>query len=189
MQRGLAEHGNAMQQTKAFTVGNKENYRWAECNCEARIFSAHQEFTKCISWDPPWADHLLAATCPENWKDHRKRFPGEIFPVFKQLLCTGCTVPAYGRWPPYSLPQLLIVDVSPRSVRAGQVWGGLSQRYLTASEKQQFRNILEYRLHQDTLFLPFNCTLSRNCSQPHTYTTSCGCLHTHILYRNVYINT
>lgn len=123
-QQGLAEHSHAMQQTKVFTVGNK-NYIWAECSFEARIFSAHQEFTKCISWDPPSADHPLAVTCPENWKDQSKRLLEGIFSICKPLLCMGCTSA--------SLPQLLIAGVSPSSEKSTARNGNKLHLVLTSS--------------------------------------------------------
>lgn len=123
---------------------------------------------------------FLQLPAQRTGKTRVKVFQGEFSPFLSHCFVQDAQVPAYGHWPPYSLPQLLIADVSPKNVRAGKVWGGLSLRYPTVSEKQQFRNILDCRLHQDTLFLPLNCTLSRNCSQPHTYKTSCVCVYTYL---------
>lgn len=152
-------------------------------------FSQHTRSTQNTRYEIFYDQSVFSH--PPAWRTGKSRVKRGIFSIFKPLLCTGCTSVDLQAMTPIYFTHLPVVDISPRSVRTGQVWWGRgrSQKKPTKLEKEQFRNILDCRLHQDTLLLPLNCTLSRNCSHPHAYTTSRGCLYTHTLHINVYIDT
>lgn len=152
--------------------GGNKNFRWAVRNCETRIFPAH-EFIKCISGDSPTSrpsSHRTGKT---------RRFQGEFSLFLSLCFVQDPYLPAYGKWHPSKSHTAANICLT-KQCKSRTSLGCSFPETPNDIRNQQFGNILDCRLHQDSSFLPLHCISFKNCSQPHTCTITSRCLYTHI---------